>query len=225
MKKALLLLLCISAAVVTAQEGKRTQELAPFNELKVFDGLRVSLVRGNSNRAVISGSNTQKVAVVNQEGTLHLRMEMDKLFSGYRTEITLYYAQNLNVVDVNEDASITSSVPMKQEVLDLRAQEGGELQLPVQVDQLLIKCVTGGKIQAKGTAKVQDVNINTGGIYDGKEVHTGFSTVSVNAGSRAEIFATDYVKATVRAGGEVQVYGDPKKMDEKTVFGGTVKRM
>ena len=27
------------------------------------------------------------------------------------------------------------------------------------------------------------------------------------------------------AGGEVLVYGDPAKMDEKTVFGGTIKRM
>ena len=47
----------------------------------------------------------------------------------------------------------------------------------------------------------------------------------MNAGSRAEIFASDYVKATVKAGGEVLVYGDPAKMEEKTVFGGKITRM
>ncbi|MGB5319757.1 MAG: DUF2807 domain-containing protein, partial [Eudoraea sp.] len=41
----------------------------------------------------------------------------------------------------------------------------------------------------------------------------------------AEIYASDYLKATVKAGGEVLVYGDPSKMDEKTVFGGKVTRM
>jgi hypothetical protein len=47
----------------------------------------------------------------------------------------------------------------------------------------------------------------------------------VNAGSSAEIYASDYVKATVKAGGEVLVYGNPQKMEEKTVFGGRIKKM
>ena len=89
----------------------------------------------------------------------------------------------------------------------------------------MIKSVTGGVITASGSSDNQDVAINTGGVYEGKDFITKFTTVNVNAGSRAEIFASDYVKATVKAGGEVQVYGDPGKMDEKTVFGGKVIRM
>jgi hypothetical protein len=90
---------------------------------------------------------------------------------------------------------------------------------------MLIKSVTGGVITATGSSDNQDVAINTGGVYEGKDFKTKFTTVNVNAGSSAEIFATDYVKATVKAGGEVLVYGDPSKMDEKTVFGGKIKRM
>jgi len=33
------------------------------------------------------------------------------------------------------------------------------------------------------------------------------------------------VKVTVKAGGTVFVYGDPAKMEEKTVFGGKIERM
>jgi len=94
-----------------------------------------------------------------------------------------------------------------------------------EVEQLLIKTVTGGVIETFGAADLQDIAINTGGVYEGKELKTKFTTINVNAGSRAEINASDYVKATVKAGGEVLVYGDPAKMEEKTVFGGTVKRM
>jgi hypothetical protein len=39
------------------------------------------------------------------------------------------------------------------------------------------------------------------------------------------VFASDYVKAAVKAGGEVMVYGNPAKMEEKTVFGGKITRM
>jgi len=152
-------------------------------------------------------------------------MEIDKLFSGYRTFIDLHYSSTINVIDVNEDARITSDEIIKQDVLELRAQEGGEILISAEVEQILIKSVTGGVITAQGIADNQDVIINTGGVYEGKEMRTKFTTVNVNAGSSAEIFASTYVQATVKAGGEVLVYGDPDRMEEKTVFGGKIKRM
>ena len=210
---------------LSAQGESVNRELQAFREVKAFDGISVNLIRSQENKAVIRGANTNKVAIVNNDGVLKIRMEIDKLFSGYRTFVDLYYAQPLIVIDVNEDARITSEQVFEQEVLEVKAQEGGEAEIEARVEQLLIKCVTGGMITASGTSANQDVQINTGGQYFGKAFTTNFSTVNVNAGSRAEIYATKYVKATVKAGGQVLVFGDPEKMDEKTVFGGKIIRM
>ncbi|CAM3421751.1 head GIN domain-containing protein [Zobellia roscoffensis] len=226
MKKFVLLVICILGLQFSfAQDAKMTQDLTKFSEVKAFDGLSVTLIKADVNKAVISGENIDKVAIVNNDGVLKIRMQIGKIFSGYRTFVEIYYTENLIVIDVNEDARIASEEPIKQEVLELKAQEGGELEINAEVEQMLIKTVTGGIISTIGSSNLQDIVINTGGIYEGKEFKTKFSTINVNAGSRAEIFASDYVKATVKAGGEVLVYGDPKKMDEKTVFGGTVTRM
>ena len=210
---------------IMAQDEKITHGLEPFSEIKVYDGLSINLIKANENKAVITGANTKNVAIVNNDGILKIRMQITKLFSGYRTFIDVYYSDKLVIIDVNEDAKITSNETIDQDVLELKAQEGGELSINAEVEQLLIKSVTGGVIKSSGTADLQDVAINTGGIYEGREMRTRFSTINVNAGSKAEIYATDYVKATVKAGGEVLVYGDPRKMDEKTVFGGIITRM
>ena len=220
-----LVVLLFVSQTTNAQDEKISQDLLSFSEIKVFDGLSVNLIKSSENKAVITGANTKNVAVVNNEGVLKIRMQVTKLFSGYRTFVDLYYTDKLIVIDVNEDARITSEEVIKQDVLELKAQEGGELSINTEVEQLLIKTVTGGVIETFGTADLQDVAINTGGIYKGKEMITKFSTINVNAGSKAEIHATDYVKATVKAGGEVLVFGDPEKMDEKTVFGGIITRM
>ena len=225
-----LFILCISflgllTNPATAQEKTVNQTLSAFSEIKVFDGISVNLIPGQKNEAVISGANVADVAVQVSEGSLKIRMKVTKIFSGYRTFVDVYYRQPIRVIDVNEDARIICKETIKQEVLEVKAQEGGEIQVQADVTQFLVKVVTGGVIKASGGSKNQDVQINTGGNYRGKDFKTGFSTVNVNAGSLAEIHATDYVKATVKAGGEVLVYGDPAKMDEKTVFGGTIKRM
>jgi len=210
---------------LAAQDSSITMTLSDFEEIKAFDGLSINLIPSNENKAVITGANIRKVAIVNNDGVLKLRMQVDKLFSGYRTFIDLHYSGTLMVIDVNEDARITSKETITQEVLELRAQEGGEILLVAEVEQMLIKSVTGGVITAQGIADNQDVIINTGGVYEGKEMRTKFTTVNVNAGSSAEIYASTYVQATVKAGGEVLVYGDPDRMEEKTVFGGKIKRM
>lgn len=217
--------LFFSLANLQGQSDKITQNLEKFTTVKAFDGLSINLIKSTVNKAVITGVNTNKVAIVNNEGVLKLRMELGKIFSGYRTFVDLYYTEELVTIDVNEDARISNKEVIKQDLLELKAQEGGELIINTQVEQLLIKTVTGGIITTTGFSDNQDVMINTGGIYQGKSFKTNFTTVNVNAGSKAEIYAINYVKASVKAGGEVLVYGNPKKMDEKTVFGGTIKRM
>lgn len=225
MKKVLLLLMLFVFQTISAQSEERVQDLKKFTEVKGFDGLSINLIKSDVNKAVVTGENVYKVDLVNNDGVLKIRMTLDKIFSGYKTFVDLYYTEKLVIIDVNEDARITSEEIIKQDILELKAQEGGELNINAEVEQLLVKTVTGGVVKTKGTSDLQDVMINTGGVYEGKNLKTKFSTVNVNAGSRAEIHAFDYVKATVKAGGEVLVYGDPAKMEEKTVFGGTVTRM
>jgi len=225
MKKIVTPLLMLFFFTLLAQKETVTQELDVFTEIKGFDGLSINLIKSDTNKAVISGENTSKVVIVNNNSVLKLRMKIDKIFSGYKTFVDLYYTEDIVIIDVNEDARISSKEIISQDVLELKAQEGGELDINAEVEQLLIKTVTGGIIKTSGTSNLQDVAINTGGVYEGRDLKTKFSTVNVNAGSRAEIYAIDYVKATVKAGGEVLVYGDPAKMEEKTVFGGKVTRV
>ena len=220
-----ILLVMLISVSVSAQTDKITKELGDFTKLKAFDGIAINLIKSDVNRAVITGATADKVSIVNKDGNLKIRMDIDKVFSGFRTFIDLYYTNELMVLDVNEDARIASKEILSQKVIELKAQEGGEIDLGVSTEQLLIKSVTGGEITVSGRTTNQDININTGGRYYGKEVESKLTTVVVNAGGLSEINTTDYVKATVKAGGKVAVYGNPAKMDEKTVFGGKITRM
>ena len=118
-------------------------ELQSFNEVKGFDGISIELIKSSDNRAEISGANISKVAIVNNKGVLKIRMNIDKIFSGYRTFVKVFHSEDLKIIDVNEDARIFSDDIISQSVIDVRAQESGELQLNCQVEQLLAKAVTG----------------------------------------------------------------------------------
>lgn len=225
MKQLLFTVFLLVCASTNGQDKSVTQSLSNFTQIKGYDGLSINLIKSSENKAVISGENVNKVSLINNDGVLKVRMQLDKMFGGYKTFVDIYYSGSILVIDVNEDAKITTNDIIKQDILELKAQEGGELVVAAEVEQLLVKSVSGGVINTVGTADLQDVQINTGGIYKGKSLKSGFSTINVNAGSLAEIYATDYVKAAVKAGGEVLVFGNPKKFEEKTVFGGIITKM
>src|SRR6056297_2469216 len=136
MKHFLILCFLFGFQVGVAQDNEVTISLEDFKEIKGFDGLSISLIRSTVNKAVITGENTGKVAIVNNDGILKVRMQIGKIFSGYRTFVTIYYKSKLVVIDVNEDAKITGKESINQDVLELKAQEGGEISITANVNQM-----------------------------------------------------------------------------------------
>ncbi|WP_394750765.1 head GIN domain-containing protein [Spongiimicrobium salis] len=198
-----------------------TKDVGDFNTIKVFDLIEVNLIKSDKNSVTIKGENVDDIRVVNKNGTLKLRMKLDRIFHGEDTFIEVYY-KDLDVIDGNEGARITSNELIKQNTLEIKTQEGAQVKVGLDVNYLKIRSVTGGAIEASGLAKSQEVVLNTGGIFEGRELQTKTSKVKITAAGEADVFATEKVDINVKAGGDVYVYGNPKQVNKKTFAGGRV---
>lgn len=197
------------------------REVGEFNEIKVFDLIEVNLIQSDENRIMIKGWNVDDIKWTNKNGVLKLRMQLDKKFQGEDTMIEVYYT-DLNVIDGNEGAQITCNEMVTKNKIELRAQEGAKIHIGMDVDYADIRAVTGGIVEASGMAKYQTVVLNTGGIFEGRELRTSNTEVKISAGGEADVFASDMVDINVKAGGDVYVYGSPKQVNKKTFIGGRV---
>lgn len=196
-------------------------EVGEFNKIKVFDLIEVNLIQSDENKIIIKGWNVDDIKWTNKNGTLKLRMQLDKKFQGEDTLIEVYYT-NLDVIDGNEGAQITCNEMVQKSRIELRVQEGATIRIGMDVDYADIRAVTGGIVQASGLAKNQTVVINTGGIFEGRELRTSTTDVKISAGGEADVFASELVDINVRAGGDVYVYGNPQTVNKKTFVGGRV---
>ncbi len=220
MKKIYTLSLFLLPLVMFSQRIIDT-EVGEFNKIKVFDLIEVNLIQSDENKIMIKGRNVDDIKWVNKNRVLKLRMQLDKKFQGEDTLIEVYYT-NLDVIDSNEGAQITCNEMVKKNKIELRAQEGAKIHIGMDVDYAEIRAVTGGIIEASGLAKNQSVVLNTGGIFEGRELRTATTEVKISAGGEADVFASEIVDVNVRAGGDVNVYGNPKTVYKKTFVGGKV---
>ncbi|WP_370477373.1 head GIN domain-containing protein [Tamlana flava] len=214
--------LCLTTTLFAQKSIEKT--VGEFTELKVFDLIRVELIKSTENKVIISGENKTDVIVNNNNGKLKIKMKLEEAFDGSDTKVVLYYT-SVDVIDVNEGAKVESKDVIKQFEIDLRAQEGGMVNVPVNVKYANIKAVTGGSITTTGTSKIQNVSLLTGGIYNGETLVTETTEVSINAAGEAYVNASKLVDAKIRAGGDVFIYGNPETINENRMLGGRVKRM
>jgi hypothetical protein len=218
MKKVILL---VFVMISQLNYGQTTIKLENFDELKVFDQLNVTLVQSDENKVVVTGKNESSFETVNKNGVLKLRMTLTKILSGADTKVTLYF-KNIKSIDANEGSIVSSKHVFKQTTMDLSSQEGANIDVELDTENTTVKLYSGGIMSLSGKAVTQKVTINSGGIFNAKNLETSQTTVSVSAGGSAEVNATTLVDAKVKAGGNITIYGKPKEIKQETFAGGII---
>lgn len=219
MKNFLLILFVFCVSVGNAQIT--THELEDFNRVKIYNGLSVKLIESDSNRAEITGKSREKVRFKIDDGELKIRVSIDNIWDEDDTEVNLYYAK-IQVLDARQNASVRFENEVKQEELTLNASEASDIFARVQLKLLNADVTTGATIEIEGESDIQEVNINTGGKFYAKNHLSIDTNIRISAGGVGDISASGEVVAKVRAGGTVNVYGNPKYIEEDTLFGGKV---
>ncbi len=207
-------------SIVNAQVSK---DLGNFNKVTSFDQIDVLLVKGTENRIELKGSGSEEVELVNKNGELKIRMPFDKLLQGDNISATLYYT-NLEAVEANEGSRIASNEVFTGTHFDIIIKEGSQVKLNLEVDKVTARVTNGSILELEGTADYADVLVNSGGKYEAEDLVTKQTAITANAGGEADVNATDYVNAKVRAGGDILIYGKPKQIDQKTIAGGSIKQ-
>ncbi len=217
MKKILGTLLVLGFQFSFAQLSR---DVGEFSSLKVYDKITVVIIPSNENK-VESSSDDASVETVNKNGELKIRMSPAKILQGNQVSVKVYY-RNLNDIQASQGSSVSSSETWKANMVSLTANEGSKVNVGVDTGKLTVKTNSGGEIVVTGTADYQDIVVNSGGKFYGQNLDSKNATITANAGGIAEVYATESVDAKTRAGGTIDVYGDPNDRKYKNVIGGKI---
>ena len=218
MKKVIYSLLLMSSLTYAQTEKK----VGDFTKVTSFDKIDVTLISSKENKVILDGSGSEEVEIVNKNGELKIRLPLTKLLSGDNISATVYYTK-IDAVEANEGSRIACESVLKTTSFSIIAKEGSSINLKLEVSKLNAKITNGSTVNVSGTAKNQDILINSGGVFEAEKLISQQTSISVNAGGDASIFATELVDAKVRAGGDILIYGKPSNINQKTIAGGSIK--
>ena len=219
MKKIVFSLLVFSSIAF----GQVTKNLGDFDKISTFDKIDVMLIPSSENKIVIDGNGAAEVEIINKNGELKIRMPFTKILSGDNISVILYF-KNITEVKANEGSRIACSEILKSTSFVVNAKEGSQVKLQLETQKLVGRIANGSTVTLSGSATNQDILVNSGGVYEAKKLETQQTDVTCNAGGSADIYATIFVDAKVRAGGEITIFGNPKEITQKIIAGGSIEQ-
>lgn len=219
MKKLIILAFIGFSQIISAQV---TKNLGDFTTVRAFDMINVTLVKSTENKIEIRGEKAGDVEVIIKNNDLKIRMKLSKLLQGEDVEATVYYTGNINTVEASEGAYVSSADTFTGTAFEVNAKEGATIKLNLEVSKLNSVAGSGGILELTGTATNHDIVIKSGGILKAKSLETSQTVIAINAGGEADIYATELVEAKTRAGGDIDIYGNPKQVNENKTAGGRI---
>ena len=196
--------------------------LGQFDEIKVFDGIHVTVIPAHADSLVVEGKNKDYLSIKNKNGRLCLRMNLKKRLGGFNTTVALFSSNPLEVIDANEGAFVSCQDVLFQQSILLKAQEGAEIEALLDVQKVITKTTSGGIVSLKGAAKTQSHKVSTGGVVEAETLDSEQVEVRVKAGGNAAVSASELAEISVAFGGTVKVYGNPKKLEKRVSIGGNI---
>jgi len=221
MKKVLLILLFISNFVFSQE--KITKNLGDFHELKTYRGLNIELIKSDRAKIEIEGNKSKEVLVKNINGVLKISLKVPDSFSSKEVVITLYYIDKIDTIDANEGSVINSDEIIKQDKIVFKSQEAAKIIANVDVTEITVKVISGGKVILNGTAENQTIVSNTGGFYDGEHLVANSTKITASSGGTGTVNGTKLVDANAKLGSTINVLGKPEEVLIKESFGGYVR--
>lgn len=204
---------------VSSAFGQLSRELNGFKKLDVTDKINVIIVPSTVDKIVIEGELANQMELIQVENELRLKMTGSYIMQGSKVKATLYSTSLSSIVARKGAQVITSNGELKASSVYLSANEGAFIDIVIDAKDVVALVTTGGSIELEGKALKQDIDVALGGSYFAKDLLSEEAIAKVSAGGRIQVNVSKSIDAQTRAGGVIDVFGNPKDRKQRKLAG------
>lgn len=217
-----------SSTQLFAQEVERS--LADFSAVSVDYGIQAELLKGTSNKVVLTVSGTKEDKVTSEivDGQLFLTFKNTNKLEGVSVSAKIYTTGVIEGVAASNEATLSvKDAPAASSLkivvttsgkLDMTAKtqsavvsigRSAKVKLAIEANELNATVSGNGRLDITGKAESLKVNANSSGVYKGFGLQCKSLTAQAHGNGRAEVSVSESLLANVVSGGKVLYKGDP----------------
>ena len=218
-----IILLTGSALSVIAQETE-TRSLSDFSEVIVGEAIKVTLIPGNKNEAVVKARNIDLEDVETDVRGNSLKIELSgNRYRNIDVEITLTY-KSIDAISVSSAADVVTKGAIKSASLDISVSSAANADLEIAADKIDVDVSSSGELKLSGKSSSQRVSVSSAGDYYAYDLICDAAYVRASSAGSARINATNEIDAKASSAGSIKYKGEPDKVYVNSSSGGDVHK-
>lgn len=208
-----------SMALATAQIKL---DIGALPELHATDKLNVVLIPSDENYVSVEGELSEKVEVTQQGRVLRIKMASGYPLKGTNTFVKVYSKAPYSFTIQKGAILQTEDAVLAADSILVWANEGGKLDLAVNAKRVEVYSTTGSAVTLRGETDTQEAILTFGGSYYGEKLTSNKALARINGGGVCDIRASVSADVQTRAGGAINIYGNPAEKKQKRLAGGKI---
>jgi hypothetical protein len=216
-----LIAIFIASTKLNAQ-NKVVREIAPFDQVKISDDLKILFIKADKERITIVANGIGYDKIVTKSSGRELKISVKTgIFKDTDVTIEVEYVK-LREVFASNKADIRFRESLTGDELKLKATGNAVINVDVDVSAIKASLSNGGRIEISGKADLQEVDANLGSKYNAYEFETENGYVKSNTTSNVVVWVKNKLEATAGSKAILKYRGKPAEVTSSTSLGGKI---
>lgn len=219
----LIFAIAIFSSISLFAQKKVVREIAPFDQVKVSDDLKIKFKKADKENITIVANGIGYDKIVTESSGRELKIKVKTgIYKNTDVQIEVEYV-NLRSIDASNKADIKFNEPLTGGELTLKASGSAVINVEVEISALKASLSNGGRIEISGKAELQEVEANLGSKYNAYEFETENGYVKSNTNSDVVVWVKKYLEASAGSKAELKYRGKPEEVKSSSSLGGSIK--
>jgi hypothetical protein len=200
--------------------AQKTVEIQNFKVLAVSGKITLTFVKASKAKLEINKGEAANLKVASDGENIALSLEK----GNEAVEATVYYAGDIENIAVGGGAAIYSKDAFTGQALGMAVAAGSKAQVSAKTKSLQVAAAAGARVSITGKADKIEAAVAAGAEFNSQKCEVTDVEIAIASGAKASVNASGTVDVNVASGGELTIYGNPKKVNEVKAADGVVKR-
>jgi hypothetical protein len=202
----------------------RTVNTSNYDAIKNFGSIDVHLKKGTEGNIVVkTDENLQEYIIVEVvDNALKIRTENNVSLST-KNGIHVYVPFNdISEVSLTGSGDVDTEDPINGDELKITLTGSGDVDLAVAANTVNATLTGSGDVAVRGTTTNLNLRITGSGDFNGNDLRSQNTEVTVSGSGDAIVYASKFLKARVHGSGDVVYKGNPEKRDTNVSGSGRI---
>ncbi len=195
-----------------------------FSAIKVSRGLDVYITQTNTESvSVEADENLQDIIMVEIEGDV-LNIYAEENIGTSKSKKIMVSLDDLTKISTTSGSDVFSTNTINTNTIEIKTTSGSDLELDINAENIDCSSTSGSHVKLSGKTNKLYASATSGSDISAQDLSAVSCQVKATSGANITVNTSEELIAKASSGGDINYYGNPKKVETSDNVSGSIRK-